>query len=94
MVVVVTTIVAVELVIRWNHIVDAYSVTTSAQIFPLLLSITMVVRVMWHQMKMTQNDLDVESVSESSFERGRSRERGGWPEPVHGPRLANWITTA
>ena len=94
-VVVVVTIVAVELVIRWNHIVDAYSVTTSAQIFPLLLSICLVVRVIWHQVKMTQNETDTDSVSEISPAHGHRRRRGGWPEPgpASVPLPVAWITT-
>jgi hypothetical protein len=91
MIVVVITIIAVELVIRWNHIDDAYSITTSAQIFPLLLSICLVIRVMWHQVKMTQNERDTDSCSECSWDHGRRRRRGGWPEP--GPLPIPWVPT-
>lgn len=88
--VVVVTITATELVIRWNHITDAYSVTTTAQIFPLLLSACLAIRVMWHQVKITQTEQESDTCSYPSTDDrwGRSR-RGGWPEPD--PVPVPWI---
>lgn len=90
LVVAITNVIAVELAIRWNHITGAYSVTTTAQIFPLLLSACLVVRVIWHQVKMTQNEQQSDTCSCGSTD-DRRRRRSAWPEP--GPVPVPWIQT-
>ncbi len=87
--VVVTIIVAVELVIRWNHISDAYTLATSAQLFPVLLSICLLIRVIWHRLKQSQDKEDTDTCSTCSSVDGQRPRRDGWPAPGPVPRV--WI---
>lgn len=88
-VVVAVMVTGVELVIRWNHIIDAYSLTTSAQLFPLLLSICLALWVIWHRLKQSEDDGDTDTCTTCSLDSGHRRRGNGWPAPGHVPR--DWI---
>ncbi|OIW28994.1 hypothetical protein CONLIGDRAFT_715425 [Coniochaeta ligniaria NRRL 30616] len=89
LVVVAVMVTGVELVIRWNHIIDAYSLTTSAQLFPLLLSICLALWVIWHRLKQSEDDGDADTCTTCSLDNGHRRRGNGWPAPGHVPR--DWI---
>lgn len=90
LVVVVIIIVCVELVIKWNYVTEAYLITTSAQHFLILLSICLTIRVLWHRVKQSQGEEDIDTWPTCSSADDDQRRRGNvWPTP--GPVPREWL---